>query len=299
MKFSINIKAVGAALSLLALTSCAAGTTANPTGRESLTYEVAQNPTFEAGTTMAKLAATGTLRVGSKIDLPGFGLKGLDGVPRGFDIEISKMIAAKLGIPADKVQFIDTPSKFREENILTGKVDMVVATYVINEERQKRIAFAGPYYPGGATLMVRADSDIQGVEDLKDPSKKVCTGIGSIEQQLIKPHLADFNSQKVEFDTHSKCIDALLMNQVDVVTSVDAVLLGIAAEQGSKVKIVGGNYAPENFGVGISHGDTKFCEFINGVLADAAAEGNYAKAWTAAGPNPEKVPNLPEPMKCK
>lgn len=299
MKSSIKVGVFTAVLSLIAATGCAAETPDSAPGEDVLAYAVAQSPTFEEGTTMNKLATAGTIRVGTKIDLPGFGLKGLDGVPRGFDIEVSKMIAAKLGIPSEKIQFVDTPSKFREENILTDKVDMVIATYVINEERQKRIAFAGPYYPGGAALMVRADSDIQGVEDLKDPSKKVCMGIGSIEQELIKPHLGDFDAQKVEFDTHSKCVDALITNQVDAFTSTDAILLGIEAEKEGKVKIVGDNYHPEDFGVGIPHGDTEFCEFIEDVLIEASENGDYEKAWVAAGPNPEKVPELPEQMPCR
>lgn len=297
MKLS-KLTAVAATLCLLALPGCAAGGSGDKAGEESLTYEVADNPTFPPGSTMATLAEAGTIRVGTKIDLPGFGLKGLDGVPRGFDIEIARMIAAKLGIPTSGIEFVDTPSKFREENILTDKVDMVIATYVINEERQKRISFAGPYYPGGAALMVRGDSDIV-VDDLKDPSKKVCMGIGSIEQQLIKPHLGDFDGQKVEFDTHSKCVDALMTNQVDAFTSTDAILLGVEAEHDGEVKIAGANYAPEDFGVGIRHGDTQFCEFISDVLVDAAATGVYAKAWAESGPNPEKIPELPEQMPCK
>lgn len=299
MKISPKFTAVAAALSLLAVTGCGSSASGAPERPQPPAYEVADKPSFPAGTTMAKLAEAGTVRVGVKIDLPGFGLKGLDGVPRGFDVEVAKMIAAKLGIPVDKVQFIDTPSKFREENILTDKVDMVIATYVINEERQKRISFAGPYYPGGAALMVRADSDIKGVEDLSDPQKKVCMGIGSIEQTLIKPHLADFNKQKVEFDTHSKCLDALTTNQVDAFTSTDAILLGIEAEHKGQVKIAGDNYHPEDFGVGIKHGDKQFCQFIEDVLVEASENGDYKKAWIAAGPNPEKVPDLPQQMPCQ
>src|SRR4249920_2176480 len=66
---------------------------------------VASGASFPEGSTMAKLAAAGTVRVGTKFDQPLFGLKGLDGKPEGFDVEIAKIISAKLGIPADKITY--------------------------------------------------------------------------------------------------------------------------------------------------------------------------------------------------
>src|ERR1700733_8962910 len=113
---------------------------------------------FPADSTMAKLAAAGTLRVGTKFDQPLFGLKGLDGKPVGFDVEVSKIVAAKLGIPADKITYTETPSKIREDVLVNNQVDMVVATYTINNARKQKISFAGPYYVAGQDLMVKADN---------------------------------------------------------------------------------------------------------------------------------------------
>jgi glutamate transport system substrate-binding protein len=56
--------------------------------------DVAENVTFAAGSTMDKLNKAGKIRIGTKFDQPGFGLKGLDGKPAGFDVEIGKLIAA-------------------------------------------------------------------------------------------------------------------------------------------------------------------------------------------------------------
>ena len=50
---------------------------------------------------------------------------------------------------------METTSAIREEAIEDGDVDMVVATYTINDERAKRITFAGPYYAAGQQIMVR------------------------------------------------------------------------------------------------------------------------------------------------
>ena len=95
---------------------------------------------------------------GTKFDQPLFGLKGLDGKPVGFDVEIAKIVAAKLGIPADKITYTETPSKIREDVLANNQVDMVVATYTINDARKQKVSFAGPYYVAGQDLMVKADN---------------------------------------------------------------------------------------------------------------------------------------------
>ena len=50
---------------------------------------------------MADIDDAGTVRVGTKFDQPGFGLQNLEGTPEGFDVEIAKIIAGKLGVAPD------------------------------------------------------------------------------------------------------------------------------------------------------------------------------------------------------
>src|SRR5689334_1666510 len=88
--------------------------------------DVNTDVTFAAGSTMQKLKDAKKIKVGTKFDQPGFGLKGLDGKPAGFDVEIAKIIAAELGLKADQVEFSEAPSAVREQVIEQGTVDIVV-----------------------------------------------------------------------------------------------------------------------------------------------------------------------------
>src|ERR1700710_526759 len=96
-------------LSRIAAAAAILASTAACGGRSGGGPSVAEKPTFPAGTTMSRLAEAGTIKVGTKFDQPLFGLKGLDGKPVGFDVEVSKIVAAKLGIPADKITYTETP----------------------------------------------------------------------------------------------------------------------------------------------------------------------------------------------
>jgi glutamate transport system substrate-binding protein len=258
-------------------------------------------PSFAAGTTMATLAGAGKVTIGTKFDQPGFGLKGLDGDPAGFDVEIAKIIAAKLGIEPDAITWKETPSAVREEVIERGDVDFVVATYTINDERKKRISFAGPYYEAGQQLMVKSDdSTITGPDSLKaNAGTKVCSVAGSTPAENIKEYLAS-DDQLVTFDVYSKCADALRTGQVGVVTTDNVILLGLVGNSKGAFKVVGEPFTKEPYGIGIKKGDKAFCEFINTTVKEAADDGAYLKAWkdTAGAVEGAIDPTLPVADAC-
>ncbi len=297
------------AASALALTACGGDDGAEP-GTEDTAPMTSTDPTesepmdgepmtFEAGTTMAELSDAGSIKIGTKFDQPGFGLKGLSGGPEGFDVEVAKIIAGAMGIEEDGIEWVETPSKVREEVIEQGKVDMVVATYTMNEKRAERIAFAGPYYLAGQQLMVATDDDeITGPESLTDMAdKKVCSVTGSTPAEQIKEYLAD-ESQLVLFDVYDKCADALRTGQVQAVTTDNVILLGFVSESDGEFKLVGEQFTEEPYGIGIEKGDTAFCEFINETLMEN--EDAYNEAWssTAGAVEGASPAELPTPDAC-
>jgi glutamate transport system substrate-binding protein len=239
------------------------------------------NPTrtFAAGTTMAKLKDGQKIIIGTKFDQPLFGLKGLDGKPAGFDVEIGKIIAAELGIPADKIEWVETKSAVREEFIEQGKADVVVATYTINDARKQRIAFAGPYYVAGQDILVRADDNsITGPDSFKDGTKKVCSVTGSTPAKKIEEYVKD-KTQIVLFGGYAECVEALKTKTVDAVTTDNVILLGFAAQEPDKLKTLNKPFTQEPYGIGVKKDDTEFRNFINDVLEQIYADGRYSKAW--------------------
>src|SRR5687768_3417842 len=120
------------AASSLVLSACGGGGDEEGAAEPS----VAETPEFDSGTTMAELADAGAIRIGTKFDQPGFGLENLEGEVEGFDVEVGKIIAGALGIEPDGIEWVETPSAVREEVLEGDEVDMVVATYTINDERK-------------------------------------------------------------------------------------------------------------------------------------------------------------------
>lgn len=301
MRFRGIVLGATAAVLAAALTACGGGSGSGGDGGGS----VAKDPQFKSGTTMAKLHNAGKITIGTKYQQPLFGLKGLDGKPKGFDVEIAKIIAGDLGIAPDDIKWVKTTSDHREEYIKQGKIDMAVATYTINDERRKQVSFAGPYYNAGQDIMVMKDNNkIKGPKSLKSIDGKVCSVKGSTSAENLRDYVND--DKLVLFDAYQKCANAMRTGQVKAVSTDNAILLGLISKDQKKAgngkghfKLVGNTFSDEPYGVGIKKGDVQFCKFIDKSLKKAAKDGSYKAAWKkTAGKFVDTVPKLPEFDKC-
>lgn len=291
---------VGMAVAVFAMVATACGTQESLDGDGAAPqYPVAENPQFEAGTTMAELSQAGKITIGTKIDQPLFGLRGLDGQVQGFDVEIGKIIAASLGIEPTDITWVEAPSGQREELIKRGDVDMVLATYTINDNRREQISFAGPYYTAGQSLLIKTDNTtITGPESLRASGARVCSVQGSASSTNILEYI-DAATQQTLFDVYSKCAEALRNDQVDAVTTDNVILLGFQAQSNGAFRLVGDTFTEEPYGVGITKGDVAFCEFINAELTKAEESGSYLRAWEeTAGTVTDEEPKLPQFDPC-
>jgi glutamate transport system substrate-binding protein len=252
------------------------------------------------GSRMAELNEAGEITVGTKFDQPLFGLKGLSGEPEGFDVEIAKLIAGKLGIPEDGVTFVEAVSANREPFLEQGRVDMVVATYTMNDERDQVVDFAGPYFEAGQDILVAKGNPkgIEGPDDLA--GNKVCSVSGSTPAETVQAEYGVTTADLTLFDNYTKCRDALANGQVDAVTTDNVILAGYASEAPEDFELVGAPFTEEPYGIGIPEGQEEFCDWINETLAAAAEDGSYAEAFeSTAGEVIEDTPELPEPKGCE
>jgi glutamate transport system substrate-binding protein len=277
----------------LALSACASEAGNQATESAENTAEVQEDVEFDAGTTMAELNEAGAITIGTKFDQPGFGLLNPDGVPEGFDVEIGKLIAAELGIAAEEIEWVETVSANREPFIQNGQVDMVIATYTINDARKQLVDFAGPYYLAGQDIMVAAGNPegIQGPDDLA--GKNVCSVEGSTPAQNIRDNYPE--ATLTLFDVYSKCADALTNGQVQAVTTDNVILTGLVAGNPEGFELVGNPFTEEPYGIGLAKGDQEFRDFINDTLEESFEDGSWADAWdaTAGAISGQEAPEPP------
>jgi glutamate transport system substrate-binding protein len=236
-------------------------------------------PTFPAGSSMERLQKAPALRVGVKFDQPLFGARNLSGESQGFDVDIAKLIASKLGIPPSRITWVETSSANREPFLQQGKVDFIIATYAMNDKRKQVINFAGPYILGGENMLVKKGNPlgIKGPEDMA--GKKACAINGSEGNAVITQVYKQ--AQFVPFDVISKCVEALKNGSVDVVVTTDLIEAGLVSKDPANLEMIPKPFTDEPWGIGIPKQDTDLCRFISNVLLDADKDGTYAKLYDA------------------
>ena len=281
-KKSLMVASIALA-SALALSACAGDSPETPAGPS-------EEVSFPEGSTMAELNAAGEITIGTKFDQPLFGQAGLDGKPAGFDVEIGKIIAAELGIDEANINWVETVSANREPFIQNGEVDLVIATYTINDKRKEVVDFAGPYYHAGQDLLVPAGNPngITGPEDLAD--YVVCTVTGSTSFNNISEYET---KDIITTDTYSACLEPIRAGEAQVLTTDNVILAGLAAESDGEFEVISNPFTEEPYGIGLAKGDDEFRTWINDLLEEIYADGRWVAAWEATAGTVLATPQPP------
>ncbi|WP_067668688.1 glutamate ABC transporter substrate-binding protein [Nocardia miyunensis] len=229
-------------------------------------------------------AAAGKLSVGIKFDQPGMGLQNRDGTFSGFDVDVAKYVAGKLGVAARNITFKEAPSAQRERLIQGGQVDMVVASYSITDQRKQKVDFAGPYFIAHQALLIRADNTAIHDPNSLPAGSTLCTVAGSTSAEQVKREFPQ-GVKLIEYDTYSLCVEALQSKMVDAVTTDDIILAGYQARSPRLLKLLGpitldGRPVQELYGIGLRKGDKESRDRIDDAIS--AMLTDPAEPWQTA-----------------
>jgi glutamate transport system substrate-binding protein len=273
-----GLRWLGVALTVGALAFAGCGDDEEPaggsgaSGGESTPAATEAAEKFDPASTLGKIQEKGEITIGVKFDVPPFGVKNpQSGEVEGFDIEMGKAVAAKLGV---KPKFIEAISDNRIPFLEDGTADLILSTMTINEERVTQIEFSDPYFIARGRVLVPGDSDITGVESLA--GKNVCTALGSTYEANLKKQAPDAKLKLV--DSYSECLESLQNGSVDAISTDDVILTGMIIQDDS-LKLVGDELSQEPYGAGIKKGNTELQEFVNGVFDEYKQDGRYDKTY--------------------
>jgi ABC-type amino acid transport substrate-binding protein len=229
--------------------------------------------------TLAKIKERGKLLAGVKLDTPPFGSLDDKNEPAGFDIDLVRKIAARIGVP---VELVKVTSATRIPLLVSGNVDLVAASMTHTRERDKTIDFSITYYTGGQSLMVPKASAITGVKDLG--GKQVAVQQGTTLEKNIAA--AAPTAKVVAFRDYNAAWLALAQGRADAFTGSLNILQGFLKDN-PNFKIVGEMFSVEPFGVGVRQGDADLRDEINFAIQDLWTTGEYAtlyRKWFNAEP---------------
>src|SRR5947207_13060696 len=181
-----------------------------------------------------------------------------------------------MGLKEEQVKFVEAVTANRIPFLQEDKVDMIVATFTITDERKQQIEFSRPYYVAGQSILVKKDNTtITKVNDLA--GKNVCAQSGSTSEAAIKQMVP--TATLLPLQVISACVQAMKDGRVDAVSTDDIQLSGFAIND-KDLKLVGGQFTIEPYGIGIKKGRTDLLQFVNGELNQMLQDGRWEKIYT-------------------
>ncbi|TFF23360.1 transporter substrate-binding domain-containing protein [Jiella endophytica] len=210
----------------------------------------------------------GTLRVAVPQDFPPFGSVGTDMTPQGYDIDMAKLIADKIGV---KLELVPVTSANRIPYLQTDKVDLVISSLGKNAEREAVIDFSDAYAPFYNGVFGPKDSGVSKPEDLS--GKTVGVTRGSVED-LELSKIAPSDATLKRYEDNNGTISAFLSDQVDVVATGNVVAAAILAKNPPRKPEPLFLIKNSPCYVGMSKNEPKLMEKVNAIVAEAKKDGS-------------------------
>ena len=266
------LSAVMASAMVLSLAACG-GAKTETTAAETTAEK--KEETTTAGTTAAETAeaAGGTLIVGFDQDFPPMGFVGDNGEYTGFDLDLAKEVASRLGLEY-KAQPIAWDSKDME--LESGNIDCIWNGFTITG-REDDYTWTTPYMANKQVFVVANDSDIKSQADLA--GKVVEVQADSSAEAALKENqdLANTFGQLLTTPDYNTAFMDLEQGAVDAV-AMDVIVAGYQIKQrNADFKILDDSLSEEEYGVGFKKGNTELRDKVQEALEEMAADGTLAK----------------------
>lgn len=235
--------------------------------------------------TLAKIKDSGVIVVGHRESSIPFSYYDNNQNVIGYSQDYSNLIVdavkKELNMPNLKVKYLPVSSKTRIQLLNNYTYDFECGSTTNNLERQKVVDFSNSIFIVGTRFLVKTDSNINGIEDLK--GKNVTTTAGTTSEIRLN-QLNNRDKLKIRIITpkdHGDTFNALETGRAAAFLMDDALLAGerSRAVNPAEWKIVGEPLSYESYGCMIRKGDTQFKQLIDKVIADAQTSGKALESY--------------------
>ncbi|WP_353191850.1 cystine ABC transporter substrate-binding protein [Pandoraea pnomenusa] len=216
--------------------------------------------------------SAGVLKIGIEGTYPPFNYRAQDGQLDGYDVDVAKAIAQRLGV---KPQFVTTEWSGIIGGLVAGKFDVIVNQVAITDERKKSLDFSQPYTYSAAQLIQRKDDnrEFKSLEALK--GHKLGVSLGSNYDKMAKAvpgidvrtypgapeYLRDLSAGRVDAALNDRLMLAYLIKTSNLPLRPGAVLQG----------------TNQSVGIPFRKDNPKFAKAIDDALTDMKKDGTLTK----------------------
>ena len=212
------------------------------------------------------------LRVGMDLSYPPFEMQDKAGNPDGIGVRLAEALAADLGRPLKIV-----PMEFSGliPALKTGNIDLILSSMTATEERAKSIHFSTPYAFTGLALLVRKDSDIQSIDDLKKPGRAVTAKAATTGETWAIKNMPD--AKRVVFEDQTACVLEVVQGRADAFIYDQLSIYKYAEENKATTRGLLKPFVEESWAIGLAKDNDGLLSQVNNFLDGFRKQGGLEK----------------------
>ncbi len=223
---------------------------------------------------LAGCASSGdVLRVGTKVDVPGFGFQNPEtGNVEGLEVDVARELAARIKGNANALELIGVNATTRGAMLDNGALDAALATFTITEDRRRSYDFSRPYYIDTIGILVKKDAGIDDLAGLDGKTVGVALSATTKDKLREAADRLGITLNFAEYATYPEIKIALVVGRVDAFSVDRSILLGY---QDDTTRLLDTQFAPQEYGVATAKGSALTSQ-VDAAIAAMEADGTMA-----------------------
>lgn len=210
------------------------------------------------------------LRVGTKIDVPGFGFQNPEtGSVEGLEVDVARELAARIKGDPNALETVGVNVTTRGAMLDNGTLDATLATFTINDQRKRTYDFSRPYYIDHIGVLVKKDSGITDLAGLNGKTVGVALSATTKDKLREAAEKIGITLNFAEYATYPEIKIALVAGRVDAFSVDSSILVGY---QDNTTYLLPTQFAPQEYGVATKKGSELSAQ-VDDAIAAMEADG--------------------------
>ena len=222
-------------------------------------------------------AGKDTLTVGMELAYPPFEMTDEKGAPKGISVDLANELGKALG---RKVVIRNTAFDGLIPSLKTGKIDLIISSMTITDERRQSVDFSDPYLSTGLCLLVGKTAPVNSIDDLDKPGATVAVKKGTTGHTYAAGHIR--NAKVLVLDKEAAAVLEVVQGKADAFIYDQMSTYSNWKKNQDTTRALLNPFQQEKWGIALRKGDEQLKEQINRFLATFRAQGGFERlgdAW--------------------
>ena len=210
------------------------------------------------------------LVIGMELAFPPFEMLDSSGQPAGVSVDMAHAMGQYLNRP---VRIENIPFDGLIPSLKTGKIDVIISSMTVTEDRKKSIDFTDPYLKMGLAILAAKNSDIQSINDVDKPGRNVVVKKGTTGNIYALQHFK--NAKLLVLNDQSACAIEVSQGKADCFIYDQISVFENWKKYEATTRAILQPFTQEDWAMGIKKGNDALGTQINGFLKQFKESGGF------------------------